>query len=475
MKPYKIFIFIVLIISALGVLCYFFPKQGVKVGNAEIRFPSLETVMVGQSTKKGVVREKDTMSLEHLESLKDTLNQYKVAINKQVGHFYVPNEDVTFFDEVFAKMSQAKSNRQIIRVLHYGDSQIEMDRLSSNLRTFFQSKFGGGGPGLVPVEQTIPSYVVSQYSSGAFTLYSSYGDGARAGGNYGLMGKCYRLTGSGYFTANASSHKGTDNRVKHFSNITLLYNDRIGNFQASLRDRRGHYNQLYSNGLQGIHTCHWIMDSASSSIQISMQGTADIYGIMLDNGYGVSVDNIPMRGCSGTQFTMIKDSILRTCYRQANVGLIILQFGGNSVPAMTTAKAIHGYCSRMATEMRYLKRCYPDAKILFIGPSDMSVRRGGILQTYPKLPQLVDSLRNTALRNGVAFWDLYDVMGGENSMVAWVENGLAGPDYIHFTPAGANKAGKSLADSFNTAYEFYLMRKKIDKEQFDKLWNVSER
>ena len=129
----------------------------------------------------------------------------------------------------------------------------------------------------------------------------------------------------------------------------------------------------------------------------------------------------------------------------------------------------------MSTEIRYIKRCYPDAKILFIGPSDMSVRRGGILQTYPKLPQLVDSLRTMALRNGAAYWDLYDVMGGENSMIAWVEHGLAGPDYIHFTPAGANKVGKSLADSFNTAYEFYLMRKKMDKERFDNLWNVSER
>ena len=52
-------------------------------------------------------------------------------------------------------------------------------------------------------------------------------------------------------------------------------------------------------------------------------------------------------------------------------------------------------------------------------------------------------------------------MGGKDSMVRWVEVGLAGSDYVHFTRAGANKVGKMLyewlmtyqPDSLNTKLE----------------------
>ncbi|MCR5550972.1 MAG: hypothetical protein K6F40_08555 [Bacteroidales bacterium] len=473
MKPYKILIFILLVICALGLISLFFPKDGLRIGNKELHFPSVEEVLVGPEQPEVELKpEIDSVELKHLNDLKDTLRQYQVMLTEQTGHFYLPNDDVSFFDRLFAKMEQARRNKEVIRVLHYGDSQIEMDRISCNLRSFFQSTFGGGGPGMVPVIQTIPSFAVSQYASGALTLYASYGEGARTRGNYGLMCKCYRLGGGATFTANASRHKDTDPRVKKFSNITLLYNDHTGNFSATLSDRRG-YKESVENGLTGVHTCHWLLDSAATSVQISMQGSADLYGIMLDDGYGVAVDNIPLRGSSGDQFTLITDTLLRTSYKQANVGLIILQFGGNSVPVIYNEKSLNNYCTSIERQIRRVRQCCAGATILFIGPSDMSTRRGGVMQTYPMLPQLIDSLRTIALRNNAAYWDIYEVMGGHNSMIAWVNNGLAGPDYIHFTPAGARRVGKTLAQNFATMYDLYRTRKSIPKTQFDTLWNAS--
>lgn len=473
MKPYKILIFILLVICALGLISLFFPKDGLRIGNKELHFPSMEEVLVGPEQPEVELKpEIDSVELKHLNDLKDTLRQYQVMLTEQTGHFYLPNDDVSFFDRLFAKMEQARRNKEVIRVLHYGDSQIEMDRISCNLRSFFQSTFGGGGPGMVPVIQTIPSFAVSQYASGALTLYASYGEGARTRGNYGLMCKCYRLGGGATFTANASRHKDTDPRVKKFSNITLLYNDHTGNFSATLSDRRG-YKESVENGLTGVHTCHWLLDSAATSVQISMQGSADLYGIMLDDGYGVAVDNIPLRGSSGDQFTLITDTLLRTSYKQANVGLIILQFGGNSVPVIYNEKSLNNYCTSIERQIRRVRQCCAGATILFIGPSDMSTRRGGVMQTYPMLPQLIDSLRTIALRNNAAYWDIYEVMGGHNSMIAWVNNGLAGPDYVHFTPAGARRVGKTLAQNFATMYDLYRTRKSIPKTQFDTLWNAS--
>jgi hypothetical protein len=53
-------------------------------------------------------------------------------------------------------------------------------------------------------------------------------------------------------------------------------------------------------------------------------------------------------------------------------------------------------------------------------------------------------LRKMAHEEQIAYWSMYNAMGGENSMVKWVEIGLAGSDYVHFTRSGANKIGTSL-------------------------------
>lgn len=501
MKPWQIALFIFVTIACLGVISAFFPEDGISLAGHTVNFPSVEKIL---NDDNGIpeIAEKDSLShdsrippptlfnrkkreaiiaqiakedsIKHkrIEEQLDTIETIKIVIAES-GHFYLPNGNEAYFDKFFAKASAARANNEVVRVLHYGDSQIEMDRMSGNLRAYLQSQFGGGGPGLVPAIQTVASYAVSQSASGAFTLYSSYGDGARARGNYGLMMKCYRLTGSGTFNANASSSKRTDRRVKRFSRVTLLYNDHNGNFKANLNVRKQGYDSLCQSNRIGINAFRWNMDSATSSIRINMQGTADVYGIMIDNGPGVSVDNIPLRSSSGNQFTLITDSILRKCYQLSDIGMIILQFGGNSVPAIYNTKSINDYCSTMQNQINKIRRTCPGVTLLFIGPSDMSTSYQGSLQTYRLLPQLIDSLRNMCMRNNVAYWDLYEMMGGRNSMVAWVRKGWAGPDYVHFTPAGAQHAGKQLADNFAELYRLYSTRKRIGNQQTDNLWETS--
>ena len=55
------------------------------------------------------------------------------------------------------------------------------------------------------------------------------------------------------------------------------------------------------------------------------------------------------------------------------------------------------------------------------------------------------------------------MMGGKNSMAQWVRHypAYAGPDYVHFTPAGAKVVGETLSRSFLTYYDFYDLRKTL--------------
>jgi acetyl/propionyl-CoA carboxylase alpha subunit len=65
------------------------------------------------------------------------------------------------------------------------------------------------------------------------------------------------------------------------------------------------------------------------------------------------------------------------------------------------------------------------------------------------------NMRDAAFAEGCAFWDMYSVMGGKNSMISWVKNNppYAGPDYTHFTPGGARKVADLLYKSILREYE----------------------
>ncbi|MCQ2285447.1 MAG: GDSL-type esterase/lipase family protein [Bacteroidales bacterium] len=468
MKSYKTLLFILLVIAALTVIAFVFPKEGIRIGSLTLRFPSVEQILVRENSAENdslkiaeiaAIQERDSL----LHTLQDTLDFYHNVVTLEEGRFYFPNDDPHFFAELYSTLKSAKSQKRIVRIMHYGDSQIEMDRISANLREFFQDRFGGGGPGLLPAIQTIPSVSVSQSSSENYSSYMAYGDGARTSEHcYGIMAKSYRMNGTNTFYARASNNSAAKEGVKKFSNIRVLFVDRGGNFSATLSNRATGYSNQQTSSSMGVQSFSWALDTPVTNISLTFSGSADIYGVFVDNGYGVNVDNIPLRGCSGTIFTQINDSLMSRALKQSDVGLIILQFGGNSMPGIYSEKSVQAYKERIVKQIQYFNRVAPYAKILFIGPSDMSKMVNGKMDSYPYLEETVEALKEAAVENGAAFWDMYSVMGGRQSMIAWHNNGLAGADYIHFTPKGAEKIGNILAASFESIFNYYDAEKAIE-------------
>jgi len=203
----------------------------------------------------------------------------------------------------------------------------------------------------------------------------------------------------------------------------------------------------------------WDADTAATRLRVTLQGSAEVYGVLLDDAPGVAVDNIPMRGCSGQQFTQIDSALLAASYALLDVGLIILQFGGNSVPFIKGEKALETYCQSIGRQIDRLHRCCPHASILFVGPADMAAQIDGTIQSYPYMERIIDGLRATVNAHGAAYWSQYDAMGGRNTIKSWVRQGLAGSDYIHFSQQGADLMGDLLADALLTMYRYYRLRR----------------
>ena len=473
MKAPKILLFIIIIIACLAGVAAFFPLDGIMLFNKTLRFPSLSEILTHTQIEevdpeeilkkweiKPMTNQEDTITLtEKKINKQDTLKYIETAFEEMVSTFELPEGNLAYFNTFFEKAEAARAQHKIVRVLYYGDSQIELDRFSNNLRQFLQEKFGGGGPGMVPFNQTIPSGALNQSYSGDYSCFSLWGEIRKNKENdYGPLAKMFRINGNNTFSASVPNRKDVEDRRDNYSNISLLINDLNGNFSAELADKTNQIKYELQSDTTGVQLLNFPNNFSMQSFSIAMNGNANIYGVLIDDGFGVAVDNMAMRGANGLHFTSMQDTLMQETFQLLNVGMIVLQYGGNAVPGLFGEKSVEVYVDNIISQIKYLQRVVPDVPILFIGPSDMLSMVDGELKSYKALSYLVQKLTEEVPKSGAAFWNMYEVMGGANSMRAWVRKGWAGNDYVHFTAKGAQEIANVLTQTVEKMYEYYELQ-----------------
>ncbi|MCD6367338.1 MAG: hypothetical protein J7L46_07355, partial [Bacteroidales bacterium] len=193
----------------------------------------------------------------------------------------------------------------------------------------------------------------------------------------------------------------------------------------------------------------------------------DIYAVAFDNTTGIAVDNIPIRGSSGTFFTKMDFNHLSKFYKNLNVGMVILEFGGNTLPYLKDSAACKQYGRYFSSQIYRFQRILPQIPIIVIGVADMSIKEKTTFVTYPLLEKLRDEMKKAAFTAGCGYWDMYEAMGGENSMPAWVSTNppLAAPDYTHFTSKGANVIANMFYNALIQEYNNFVAQQKSKKKQ----------
>lgn len=482
MKAIRVLIFIFSVIILLGVTWLFFPSEGLAVGGLTLRFPSFaeDSAPAKEEVDVDEVLNKVNKSFEMTvsDNLLDSMRFFRDYLKNNPNRIYLPDDDYTYFDPLFKQLENAQALGKTYRIMHYGDSQIEMDRITSVLRQDLQELFGGSGPNMIPAVQPVATISVSQHASG-LSRYAVYGDSSnpRASHNrYGVMTQFGQVTGSGSVTFNRTNHSQAYDKAKNISRVSVLLGKNSPDFTATLRCDTLNVEPKRLDANEGVSLISWDLPANIKRGTINFKGNAEIYAVLLDGKPGVAVDNVALRGCAGTIFTRINEATMKQSFDLLDTKLIIMQFGGNRMPSITSLKNIPPFIDELEKQVDYLKRVAPKATLLFIGPADMGRSYNGKMGTWRCLPELNDSLRAMALRNDVAYWDMFHVMGGEGSMAQWAKHkpALAGPDYIHFTFKGAQEIGTDLAKSFTTYYDFYKLRQRVPSNKVIEFVNLDQ-
>jgi lysophospholipase L1-like esterase len=467
MKVNKIFLFILSVLFMLGIVSFLFPKDGMTFAQHQFYFPSLEEVLIKKQENtdevlQRVVEMKESLRIQ--QQLKDSLSFYTNFFQTHPSRIHVPQDQWNYLDDLFERLEHCRNKNEIIHILHYGDSQIEGDRITGYIRQQLQDRFGGAGPGLIPAVQPIPSAAVAQKASDNMERYIVSGNFTNQVKHrrYGVLGQMAQAKGSSSFSITARNWKNTFENLKEFSKIRLYVGNTPANFRAALiRTNAAPWIQKLDRRTRDVNVITWEIPNPIQKFTLKLSGSAEIYGIAIDGNCGVAVDNIPLRGSSGTFFTGMDSAVMQSMVSDLNVSLIIMEFGGNMMPSIKKEKNVTDYKTKMMKQITYFQKLCPQSKILLIGPADMSTKVNGRLQTYPLLESVVQGMKEAAMETGVAFWNMYEVMGGKNSMVSWVKNkpALAAPDYIHFTSKGADKIAELFYESLMIYYDYYHFRK----------------
>ena len=360
----------------------------------------------------------------------------------------------------FARLFFALEEHGNVDVLHYGDSQIEADRISGVLRHAWQQRWGGYGPGLQSAVPLVQSFALRQSHSAGWSRHTRYGrrDTTDTDERYGLLA-CYATFSDATALPACLSVEPEPRNHSNFGRWDAI---RIWHDSVTV-DCPVALNGIPADTLYA-GTAADVLDipMAADSIGFDPDGNAQICFNALPPrifaiepvGHGVQWHGLPMRGSSGTLFRKLDRPLFRKQLTQLDPELIILQYGGNTVPYCKDRAAADRYGSWFASQIRLFQLLLPQSAILVIGPSDMSEKQGVDWTPYPRLVDIRDAMARVAEEEGVAFWDLLEVMGGIGSMPAWVQSTppLAGPDHVHFTPLGARKVGTLLDRSLLASY-----------------------
>ena len=362
----------------------------------------------------------------------------------------------------YKALDRLSSDGGLVRVAVFGDSFIEADIFTADLREMLQKRYGGCGVGFVTITSITNGFRPTVcHTFGGWTSHA-------VTDTIGFDRKKQGISGH-YFIPSPGAYVELKGQNKYASLLdtctrTSIFFHNKGEMQLTVRVNQQE-GQTYSFSPSGslreqqvrgeIGAVRWTVDKADSTL---------FYGVAMDGDKGIVVDNFSLRGSSGLSIRGIPEESMKQFNRLRPYDLIILEYGLNV--ATERGRNYDNYKKGLLTSIEHLKRCFPQAGLLLLSVGDRDYKtEEGEIRTMPGVRNLVRYQQNIAAESGIAFWNMFEAMGGNESMIELVnaKPPMANYDYTHINFRG----GKHLA---TLLYETLM----YGKEQYDRRRSYEE-
>lgn len=358
----------------------------------------------------------------------------------------------SFFHKLYL---QRTAKNQRINILQIGDSHIQADYLSAQVRTNFQNDFGNAGRGLV-----VPLRVAGSNEPFNYKITS----------NVKCYGKrCVYVNDSLDYGIGGFAVKTSDDTAQFrirtfdyasqnyaFNKMTLFY-QQDSSYSFSLQDSLGNILgsvKKDSSLLQNVSVINLPANTNEIFLKAqkndSSQRYAILYGMNLENdSTGVLYHSIGVNGAEAFQYVRAKYFAEQTQILKPEV--IIISLGTNEAQRRPFDKTLTE--ARLDSLVKQLQFYNPNASFILTTPPDSYFHRKNYntaLATYHELT--VDY----AKKNNLAVWDLFSATGGYKSCYQWKKYKLMRKDGVHFSRAGYELQGNLFYEAITKAYNEYV-------------------
>ncbi len=336
----------------------------------------------------------------------------------------------------------------LVRIALLGDSFIEADILTADLRESLQDRFGGSGCGFAPISSPLTQYrktITTSHKGWSNhnvmqrkTTPEPYASLFSVGGWVSLPSAGASTTWS---CTSVRKHLEECQRVKiHF---VALKDCSVEISINSSEPRR--FDIDGGEGLRQIELEQSNISSVSLKVLSGHDGFVG-YGALFEGRSGVSVDNYSVRSNNGQAMFWTSASINAQLDKAiGGYDLVVLQYGLNIMQSGVSNYS--RYAEQVEKMVSYAQQCFPRAAIVVMSVSDRSFKKEGSYTPMSEAPKLANYQREAAQAKGVCFWSTYAAMQAQGGMSNFVSNEWAAKDFTHINFAGGRQVAWAMVDA----------------------------
>ena len=364
----------------------------------------------------------------------------------------------------YRALDELAVGQRLVRIAYYGDSFVEGDILTSDLREMLQDKYGGCGVGYSPISSITSGFRMTTRQTAIGWTRHSIMDSI-------YFNRSLQDVSNHYFEAELNASIRFRGQTQNYAHLDTFYHaafffnpNESATISASVNGRGVLSKQFKGNQLQVAE-----VDGKIGNITYTVQeadSTALFYGVAMDGESGIALDNFSMRGASGLNVRSIPAKMMRRFYELRPYDLVILQYGLNV--ATKLGSNYDNYMKGMQTTIQHIKEYYPNAGILIVSVADRDYKdENGEVRTMPGIRNLVRYQQKLAADENVAFWNMFEAMGGNESMKKLVDArpSMANYDYTHINTRGGKYLAGLLFDALVYGKEQYDRRRAYEEAE----------
>ncbi|WPO79432.1 GDSL-type esterase/lipase family protein [Flavobacterium sp. KACC 22761] len=417
-------------------------------------------------------------------------------------------------ESVFKKFKENENNgNQKINIVHIGDSHIQGDLMTNEVRKKLQQQFGNGGRGLVfpyQLAKTNGSYNERFYSNRGWESYRNIypvkndpigicGIGLwRDTGGFAVQLQVKDLaykfntiriitpqnqnmfdlaTSSQTNIIQSSERKVISHKIKKgeaISTIADKYNVSVtdikkANGLKSNNIRAGRTLKIPTNEMKpktikssefvpldiqaDAFSHHYYSEKALDRIYLLPNKEAskfELNGIVLEkDAPGLIYSSIGVNGAKYSDYN--KYPLFFEQLNALHPDLLVFSLGTNE---SYDHLEVEGYIKHLREFISNIKAQNINVPIIVMTPPPSLLRRkpNTYIRDYSK------EILEIAQKEGFAVWDLYDEFGGMDGIRKLKTQGLIGPDWVHYSKKGYEKQGNLFAQALLKAYDNFKLK-----------------